>query len=517
MKILTTAQIRDLDAYTIRHEPIRSIDLMERAAGKFVESFEIYHSWNKPVYVFCGKGNNGGDGLAIARLLQKKNKRKVEVYVVEHSERGSDEFETNLKRLNKIQKVHHIRQDKDIPDLRAKDGLVVDAIFGVGLSRPAEGIAAKVIAAINQSTGAVWSVDIPSGLFADRLNGKKDAVVKSSRVVTFHAPKLSFFPDQNEDFIQEVEVVDIGLDKEYYSKIKSPYLFNERMKYAGMIPARPKFSHKGDYGHALLIGGSLGKMGAMILAARAAARSGAGLISAMVPGLGYEMMQTAVPEVMLAGAEVKKMKESILSGKLNVSLDKFTAIGIGPGMGTDKETMKFFESVLNGYKGLMVLDADALNLLAQKKSLIKKVPKGSILTPHPGEFRRLAGEWKDDLDKLKLQMKFAESHGVYVVLKGANTSIASPDGTLTFNSTGNPGMAKGGSGDVLTGIITALLATGLKPELTAGMGVFFHGRAGDIARTNLGETAMNAGDIINCLPDVYRTGEKNPNVFKVYL
>lgn len=499
MKILSSLQIRDLDAYTIAFEPIASIDLMERASQKFCEAFINhlqlrYHAFDKDtaVYIFCGMGNNGGDGLAIARLLQQQG-YSVKVYVVHHADNASNDFKTNLQHYQSLGSVTDIFSTADIPNIN-NNSIVIDSIFGSGLSRAVAGIAAEVITAINNSKAFVVSVDVPSGLYADSLNSDEDAIVQADITFTFHSPKLSFLLPQSGNYCGHFEVLDIGLDAKKAEAYKGSYYYLSANDIRSKIKLRAKFSHKGTYGHALIVAGGQGKMGAAVLCTQAALRGGSGLISCYSPQGNSEVLQVSAPEAMIAA------KQEILNGD---EVKRFTAIGIGPGLGVSHDIADLIEYLCKVNAHALVLDADALNTLAMKPHLLDLLPKGSIITPHPKEFKRLVGDWSNDLDRLQKQMDLAQKRNIVVVLKGAHTSIALPNGTVYFNSTGNAGMAKGGSGDVLTGIITSLLAQGYLPEDAAVIGVYIHGLAGDLAAGITGLTAMKAGDIIDNLPGAF--------------
>ncbi len=496
MKILSAQQIRQLDQYTIAKERIASIYLMERAAAKFTKEFTGFTNTDASVSIFCGLGNNGGDGLAVARQLLALGYTNVFVYVVMHSKKKSPDFEINEARLKESLPITYISNNKQVPRLKAGT-VIIDALFGSGLNRRVEGIAAEVISAINKSKAKVISVDVPSGLFCDKLNDPNDTVIKSTLTLTFHAPKFSFLLPANGKYVAEFKVLDIGLSKVYADEMDSANYFIDKNFIEGILKPRSKFSHKGTYGHALIIAGSYGKIGAAVLSVKAALRSGAGLVTSVIPQCGYQIMQLSNPEAMVVTSGENEFDEM-------PTLDKFSAIGVGPGIGTGKEVVAFFQNLLKAGKAPMVIDADALNILSEHKALLKLLPANSILTPHPGEFKRLVGDWKDDLEKFKRQLAFSKKHKVVVVLKGANTSVSSASGDLYFNSTGNAGMAKGGSGDVLTGIITSLLAQKYTPLHAALLGVYVHGLAGDLARNEFGATAMNASDIVAAQPAAFK-------------
>lgn len=498
MKILSAEQIRELEAYTIKNEPVSSIDLMERAASAFVEAITERIKPTGKICVYCGMGNNGGDGLAVARMLLQQGYASVSVYVILHSTKHSDDFKRNEERLKT--KLNYIKTENEIPAFNQSD-IIIDALFGSGLSRPVEGLAACVINRINQSAATVYSIDVPSGLFCDKPNATDDSIVESTITYTFHAPKLSFMFAANGKYVPQFQVLDIGLNQAKAESFESSYHYTDAQSVRSFFRKRERFSHKGTYGHALIGAGSFGKMGAAVLAVKAALRSGAGLVSANVPGCGYEIMQVSSPEAMVE-LDVNRDHLSVVPG-----LEPYKAIGIGPGIGTGNETVNYLETLLEIAKRPIVLDADALNIMSSRKNLLSHIPANSILTPHPGEFKRLVGEWKDDADKLQKQIKFSKTYKVVLVLKGANTSISSLNGQLFFNSTGNAGMAKGGSGDVLTGIITSILAQGYEPLQAAILGVYVHGLSGDYAKAELGETAIKATDLVYYLPQAFKSLE----------
>jgi NAD(P)H-hydrate epimerase len=500
MKILSSEQIHELDKYTIVHEPVSSIDLMERATSKLVEEFKALIQPDEVVNIFCGTGNNGGDGLAVARLLIEAGYKSIHTFVVRQNPGGSSDFLVNEERLKKLTSVTDIESETQIPAIE-KGSVIIDAIFGSGLTRPADDIVALVINAINQSNSIVYAIDLPSGLFCDTANAPTDVIVKSTCTFTFHAPKLGFLFADNGKFIPEFKILDIGLSQEYEQELVVNYEYVDDALIEGIFKKRDKFSHKGNYGHALICAGSFGKIGAAVLSVGAALRSGAGLVSTHIPKCGYDIMQTANPEAMVMVDE----SETELTGYTDYS--KFAAIGVGPGIGKDPKTANFVENLLRTNHRPMVIDADALNIISDMHYLRPLISPGSVLTPHPGEFKRLQGAWKDDMAKIQKQIALSKQSRIVIVLKGANTSISTPDGKVYFNSTGNPGMAKGGSGDVLTGIITALLAQGYSPENAAILGTFIHGRAGDIAAAALGVTGIKAGDIIQFLPEAFAAFE----------
>lgn len=493
LKILSTTQIKSLDEYTIRHEPIASIDLMERACHAFVSWFTLHFDIAKRVGIVCGAGNNGGDGLGIARLLSEWG-FPIKVWIVRGSVPESPDFKINLQRLNERIEISEIFTESE-QGLFINQNILIDAIFGSGLSRPPEGIYAQVIRCINKTQAIRVAVDIPSGLMADKPSVGE--IIQAHHTVTFQLPKLSFLLPENGPFVGEWHIVNIGLSREFIEQTESNYFLIEKSDIKVALHKRSKFSHKGNFGHALLIAGSYGKMGAAILSARAAMRSGVGLLTVHVPACGYEIIQTSVPEAM---ASVDS-SDALLS--LIPKTENFNAVGIGPGIGQEKQTIKALAELLETVGKPIVLDADAINILAGNKQLIQLIPKGGILTPHPKEFERLVGSWSTDFERLEKQLEFSKKTSTVVLLKGAHTSISTQEGKVYFNNTGNPGMATGGSGDVLTGLVTGLLAQGYTSEESALLGAWIHGLAADCAVKGVGEQALIASDIIDSLPESF--------------
>jgi len=498
MKIFLSEQVREADAYTIKHEPISSINLMERAAGKCFDY--ISNNFNADIYhIFAGPGNNGGDGLVIARMLAESDK-KVFVYIVKFTDKFSDDFAENLKRLNAQNKAT-VREIKDLykfPEFNEGE-IIIDAIFGSGLSRPVQGFVAEVIHKINEAENTVLAVDIPSGLFGeDNSENLPNNIVKADFTLTFQFPKLAFLLPDNHKFVGEFELFDIGVHKDYIKQTPAKYFYTEQADIK--IKNREKFSHKGIYGHALIYAGSYGKTGALVLASKSCLRTGVGLLSGYIPKTSYNIYQTAVSEAMCY--TFNDETASFQTPDLSV----YNAIGVGPGIGKDRLSLAVFTDIIqkNMKKSTMVIDADAINLLSENKYLLKELPENSILTPHPGEFKRLVKDYKNDTEKLEKLQKFASKHKLVIVLKGANTVVATPDGRLYFNTTGNAGMATAGSGDVLTGIILSLLAQKYNPLQAAVFGVYIHGLAGDFAANELGQDGLIASDIIDNLPKAFK-------------
>ncbi len=465
---------------------------MERACRAFVNWFTEKFNGAHTVAVVCGTGNNGGDGLGIARMLREWS-YPVKVFVIRGSSETED-FKTNLERLKgKAEIVEVTSLDKDI--FSGYD-IVIDAIFGSGLTRPVEGVFARAIHFMNESDALRIAVDIPSGLLADKAS--KGEIFKAHYTVTFQLPKLAFLFPGNHVYTGAWCMVDIGLNKSFIKEQQTAHYYITAKDIKKILKPRSKFDHKGTYGHALLIAGSYGKMGAALLSGRAVLRAGVGLLTIHVPACGYIILQSSIAEAMASIDEHERFITTI------PALDKYTVVGIGPGLGQDKLTVKAFRKLLEDFRKPVVLDADALNILSDNRELLPLVPAGSILTPHPKEFERLVGKWTDDFDRLEKQKSLAKQLKSMVVLKGANTSIAAPGGEVYFNSTGNPGMATGGTGDVLTGILTGLLAQGYSSVDTAVAGVYLHGLSGDIAAREKGMVSLIASDITEFLPAAFK-------------
>jgi len=492
MKIFKTRQIKEIDDYTIKNEPIASFDLMERAAVQLERWYTRIFDRTGRVIIFSGPGNNGGDGIALARLLSV-NRFNVEVFFVKSSVQTSDDWNVNYQRLAKETKVQFktIESIDQFP-IVFSDDILVDAIFGSGLTRPAEGLAALVIEKINQTGNVVISIDIPSGLFGENnVSNNSDTIVHADYTLSFEFPKLSFMFAENAGFVGEWVVLPIGLNKNAIENTDTPYHYVDDNFVLPLLKNRQKFDHKGKYGHGLLIAGSRGKIGAAVLGARAALRTGIGLITCQVPACGYQVIQTSLPEAMA----IADNNEAIISD--SVDPEPFDAVAIGPGIGTDPVTRDALHTYLRKSSKPLVIDADGINILGLNKEWLAELPFGTILTPHVKEFERIAGKTENSYQRLERQTEFAAKYNCVVVLKGAYTSVATPDGKVYFNSTGNPGMATAGSGDVLTGMILSLVAQGYSPENASVIGVYLHGLAGDIASSKSCYESVIASDIID--------------------
>lgn len=499
IKIFATDKVKELDQYTIQNEPISSIDLVERAATVFIHEFCRRYSKQTRIVIFAGQGNNGADALAIARLLIDEGYR-IETYLFNPTEHLSYDCELNKQRLLGMEKVEFIEVIADfIPPTLSELDVVIDGLFGSGLNRPLTGGFAAMVNYINQSDATVVAIDIPSGLFGeDNRSNDSDAIIRANLTLTFGFPKLAFLLPENHQYVGDWKVLDIGLHPDIIDNTPTPFTLITEEDIACVFQPRNRFSHKGTFGHALLIAGSRGKMGAALMASRACLRSGAGLLTVHIPQRGEMIMQTAFPEAMLSFDPHQDYFTSV------PDIATYSAIGVGPGIGQYLESAAALERLLQTAGKPVVLDADALNLIASNKDLLNRIPERSILTPHPKEFDRIAGESSCAYERLKKTQSFAIEHKLCIVLKGAYTAICTPSGNVYFNGCGNPGMATAGSGDVLTGIILGLLAQGMEPETAAATGVFLHGTAGDLAAAYRSEESMIAGDITDMLGKAFK-------------
>ncbi len=498
VKILTNTQIKEWDKFTIEREPVSSIELMERAANALASA--IMRRWGKevPVYIFAGPGNNGGDALAVARILSE-NGYHTYTYLFNISNKLSPDCLINKGRLDSCQHDSFTEITTEFtPPTLTKTDLVVDGLFGSGLNKPLNGGFASVVKYINASPSTVVSIDIPSGLMCeDNGYNIKNHIVRANVTLTLQIPKLAFYFAENQEHIGELEVLDIQLHPEGIKKACTIYYITEEAEMRRLIHPRNRFSHKGNYGHALLIAGRYGMAGASVLAARACMRSGVGLLTVHVPKRNNDILQISVPEAIIEHDEHDEFFTSLSE------TDGYNALAIGPGLGQHPDTaLAFIEQTKRAHVPV-ILDADALNILASHKGWMTQLPKHCILTPHPKELDRLVGFCNDTFERLNRAKELAMRQQIYIIAKGAWTAVITPEGNIYFNPTGNPGMATAGSGDVLTGILLALIAEGYTPEDACRLGVYIHGLAGDIAAEKLGEISMKAGDIIDCLPEAW--------------
>lgn len=501
MKIFTSAQIHELDRYTIEHEPIKSIDLMERAAKATTHAITEEWTTHTPVVVFAGPGNNGGDALAVARLLINEG-YKVKTYLFNITNHLSDDCVLNRQRLldgKHAKDLIEVTAKFDPPELTA-DMLVVDGLFGSGLNKPLAGGFASLVKYINQSPAKVVSIDVPSGLMSeDNTYNVRANIIHAYLTLTLHERKLSFLFGDAQQFIGKLKVLDIRLSPEYIQKTEAQYYVLEENDIRSRLLHREDFAHKGNMGNALIVAGSYGMAGAAVLATRACLRSGVGKVTAITPKKNYDIMQIAVPEAVL------QMDHEETAFTEAVDTDGFDALGIGPGLGRQETTAIAMIAQIRRAQCPIVADADALNILASHRAWMQQLPKGIIMTPHPQELDRLTGSPANaDYERLHRTCELAKSLQAYIILKGHNSALCLPNGNVFFNPTGNSGMATAGSGDVLTGIITALLARGYHQQNACMVGMYLHGLAGDLAAKELGKESLVASDIIDHLPQAFQ-------------
>ncbi len=503
IKIFPTIQLKELDAYTIENEPVSSIDLMERASRALARAMSERWSAETPFTVFAGPGNNGGDALAVSRLLVERGCR-VEVYLFNTKGTLSPDCETNKERLAGVAGIDfHEITTQFVPPVLTAEHVVVDGLFGSGLNKPLSGGFAAVVKYINTSPATVVAIDVPSGLMGeDNTYNIQANIIRADLTLSLQLPKLAFLFAENAPFVGEWQLLDIGLSEEAIEEKEADFALTEHEDVASMLKPRGKFAHKGNFGRALLIAGSQGMAGASVLAARACLRSGVGLLTVHIPFCNNFIVQTSVPEAMTE-IDINDVRFSCAT-----DTDDYQAVGIGPGLGKAGDTEAALLEQIESCQTPMVVDADALNLLGEHRSYIGRLPKGSILTPHPKELERLVGKCQNSYERLTKARELARSAGVHILLKGAYSVIIAPSGKCWFNPTGNPGMATGGSGDVLTGVVLALLAQGCDAETAARMAAYVHGLAGDIACKKHGVMGMTAGDIVTCLPPAWRMLEE---------
>jgi len=491
LPLLTSPQIREADAYTIAHEPISSINLMERASKAFVGWF-INHFPDKkqPISVYCGTGNNGGDGLAIARMLHDHHYKAINVKITRFSDKATDDFNANLKRLQKTIELFELKSGDNL--LVEDSPVIIDAMLGSGLNKPLAGDYKKLVEYLNGLKKTVVAVDIPTGFFAEGEIKPNAVVLKSDLVITFQQPKINFLLPESLPVINCWEAVNIGIDENFVRSLNSPYQFVEEKDIRKLIKPRHKFSNKGTYGHALIVAGQAKTMGAALLCSSACAHAGAGLTTACVPESGLTALNAYQPEVMAIIRQGNDMPE--------IKWDSFNTMGIGPGLGNDENSLALLTYIFTNYKKPVVIDADALNLLSEHKQLSDLIPEGSILTPHMKEFDRLFGDHNSWWLRIQTAIVKAKELNLYIVLKNDYTITATPDGKAYFNSTSNAAMASGGMGDVLTGIIAALLAQNYSSEDACIIGNYIHGKAGDELALPNRMNVVLPGKLITQLP-----------------
>ena len=501
MKIFSSAQSHELDKYTIENEPVSSIDLMERAAKALTHAIMEELTNMSPVVVFAGPGNNGGDALAVARMLAEQD-YQVSVYLFNVKGVLSPECEQNKRRLVEAKRVKSFTEvtlQFDLPTLDERT-LVVDGLFGSGLNKPLSGGFASLVKYVNQSKATVVSIDMPSGLMAeDNTYNISSNIIRATLTLTIQNKKLSMLLADCQQYVGRLKVIDIRLSQDWIAKTQTQYSILEENEVRGLLRHRDDFVHKGTMGNALLIAGSYGMSGAAVLAARACLRAGVGKVAVHTPKRNYDIMQISVPEA------VMQMDRDETCFSEAVDADDFDALGIGPGLGMQESTAIALIAQLRRTQAPIVADADALNILANHNAWMQQLPENMILTPHPKELERLVGgHCSCDYERLVKARDMAEHHHAYVILKGHYSALCMPDGQVVFNSTGNSGMATAGSGDVLTGIITALLARGYAQADACRVGMFLHGLAGDLAAKDLGKESLVASDIVNYLPKAFK-------------
>lgn len=495
LKILSAAQLQEADSETIQKEAISSADLMERAAHKCFEWICENFTQSTSFICLCGSGNNGGDGLAITRMLLQAG-YAANAVIVGNQTKLSKDCSINKERLLALKPESLIEfNEENFQNLISPSCVLIDALVGTGLTRPLNDNFRNVVQSMNQSGVPIVSIDVPSGLLIDAPLPADAYCVQATYTLSFQCPKLSFLLPSSGKFVGQLFLLDIGLNAASIDSAVSTAYFLQQKDVKELLKSRPLFSHKGTFGHALLVAGSNDKMGAAQLCIHACLRAGTGLVSAIVPQQGRAIIQTALPEAMLHGTE----------DHINTltDLSPYSAIGIGPGLGKNEPQVQGIKILIQQFKGRMVFDADALNILAENKTWLGFLHSEVILTPHVKEFERLTEKANNDFHRLQLAKEFAIRYKLHLLLKGKYSVLCCPDGTLYFNSTGNPGMAKGGSGDVLTGILTGLMAQGYSAKDACIVGMYVHGKAGDRAAAKFSETAMIASDIIDFLHEVF--------------
>ena len=499
MKIFTSAQVHELDKYTIENEPIKSVDLMERAAKALTQAIADSWGYTTPVIIFAGPGNNGGDALAVARMLIDKN-YDVTAYLFNISGHLSEDCMINKKRLieKRSKALIEVTQEFEPPQLE-EGMLVVDGLFGSGINKPLAGGFSSLVKYINASPAQVVSIDVPSGLMTeDNTYNVRANIIRADMTLTLQLPKLSFLFPENQIFIGKLKVLDIRLSKQGMEKIDANYTLLEENDVRPRLLKRDPFAHKGTMGSALVVAGSFGMAGAAVMAAKACYRAGAGKVTVHTPRKNNEIVQISVPE-----AIVNLDHEETYIGTA-IDTEDFDAMAIGPGIGQVETTAIAMISQVRRATCPVVADADALNIISNHRAWMQQLPKGIILTPHPKEFDRMNGSpCADSYERLSKARTMAEHLEAYIILKGHFSALCMPNGSVFFNQTGNAGMATAGSGDVLTGIITGLLARGYSQGDACKLGMYLHGLAGDIAAKELGEESMMATDLIKYLPKAF--------------
>ncbi|CAD7796448.1 Bifunctional NAD(P)H-hydrate repair enzyme Nnr [Chryseobacterium aquaeductus] len=494
MKIFTIEKIREADKFTIINQPISSISLMERASSACVE-WIIEHCKNHTKFsIFCGSGNNGGDGFAIARLLYLKG-FDINVFIDKENSKFSDDAMINYKRLKEFSGIS-VQDFKHSESFEFDEQtVIIDALFGTGLSRKLDRTYKELIEKLNKLSQVKISIDVPSGLFADEILEENQTIFIADYTLSFQFWKRSFLHPETGKFTGKVVILDIDLSKEFINKTATDYVVTDDETIKGIFKPRSDFAHKGSHGKAIIVAGSYGKIGAAVLATQAAMKTGAGLTLTIAPNCGYEILQTTCPEAMFISGGENFIKE--------IEIQKDSVYGIGPGLGTDLQTEKALLDFLKHSQNPVLLDADALNLISRNQDIISLIPKNSVITPHPKEFERLFGKTEDSFQRLELARIKAKELKIHIVLKDHHTQIITPEGKVFYNITGNSGLAKGGSGDVLTGIITSLLAQQYSAKNACILGVWLHGKAADFSAEKFSKEAMLPSNVIDELGNVF--------------
>ncbi len=505
MRLVTAAEMRELDRLTIEKYGTPGHVLMERAGGgatqALLQSFP-HLKRGKRVVIIAGRGNNGGDGFVMARMLAKLG-LKVDVFLLGRASELKGDAQLNFKRLPAKKKVVEVHDRKGLETLHkavSSADAVVDAIFGTGLKNAVEGIHAEVIAMLNATPVHVFAVDIPSGLDSDTGRPLGTCVVAQA-TATFGFFKVGHMTPPGPEICGGLYRVEIGIAEEAIEEVPASCEYVGPEHAALLIPSRSRGAHKGTFGHVLVLGGSFGKTGAAILAAKAALRAGAGLVTLAGPASQHTILAGGVYEAM---TEVVADRDGLMlfdARALERLVEGKSAVVVGPGMGTHEDAERIVHWLLEREGLKLLVDADALNCLARDTSVLARAKATCVLTPHPGEMARLTNMTPAEVqfDRMRAARTFANDRRCVVVLKGAGTITAAPDGFCWLNSTGNPGMASGGMGDALSGIIGALLGQGLEPAAAARLGVFAHGEAGDFVAEQRGEMGLIASDVISAL------------------
>lgn len=498
MKCFSTRQIRQLDTITCEKQGISSLELMERAGCALSRRILEIVPKTTPVIVVAGPGNNGGDGLVIARQLHLQGYR-VKVALCNFGKPLSDDARHQYEQTMRIPGLDLFEPSSpDELESRAENGYMIDALFGSGLNRPLTGLYAETVEWMNRQQATRIAIDLPSGLFGEDNGGRAEPViVRASITLGLQFPRLACFMLENEPFIGCWELVDIGVDKETMENLTTSWSLTLPEEAAHLLKTRSRFAHKGQFGRTLLIAGSPGMTGACVLAGRGALKSGTGLLTLKVPDACLNIVQTALPEAMAITYTHHCWNDTDES-------DAWSAIAAGPGLGISESTTESLERLMKAHPPRLVLDADALNALARRPALLERLSANTILTPHPGEFDRLTKPHRTGFERLQTAVEFAQKHNVYVILKGAYSACITPQGLCRFNLTGNPGMATGGSGDVLTGIIVSLLSQGYSHEDACVLGTCLHGLSGDLALENESQESLTANDIATNLGKAFR-------------